>query len=196
VLPGTTADQVLHAAPCAIAVAPAGFAERDAAARRGLVGAALDGGEETERVARVGARIARGAQVKLRLLSVVEHHYTQGPLYAGNLGYRSLRAAMTSVAEDGLERGAAAAGPDVGVEMRLSEGVPADQLIAESADLDLLVVGSRGFGPVRRIVPGSTSAQVVRAAECPVVVLPRRASEHVAEIVSPVAGGAVPIAER
>src|SRR4051812_37995838 len=73
VLPGTTADQVLHAAPCAIAVAPAGYAARDAAAA-GLVGAAVDGGEETERVARVGARIARGAKARLRLISVIERH--------------------------------------------------------------------------------------------------------------------------
>jgi len=169
---------VLHAAPCAIAVAPAGYAASDQAERLGVVGAAVDAGEETERVARVGARIARGAKARLRLISVIERHYTQGPLYTGNLGYRSLHAAMTSLTEEALQRGAAAAGGDVDVETRLSEGAPAEQLIAESHDLDLLVVGSRGFGPLRRVLLGSVSAGLLHRASCPVFVLPRGSQVH------------------
>jgi nucleotide-binding universal stress UspA family protein len=190
VLPGTTADQVLHVAPCAVAVAPAGYAARDHAERLGVVGAAVDGGEETERVARVAARIARGAESRLRLISVIERHYTQGALYAGNLGYRSLRTAMTSLAEDALQRGAAAAGAHVHVETRLSEGAPAEQLIVESHDLDLLVVGSRGFGPLRRVVLGTVGAAVVRAAACPVLIFPRRTAEELDDVVASLARAA------
>jgi nucleotide-binding universal stress UspA family protein len=52
---------------------------------------------------------------------------------------------------------------------------PADELVRRSGDLDLLVVGSRSHGPMRRLLLGSTSRRVVRDAKCPVLVLPRGA---------------------
>jgi nucleotide-binding universal stress UspA family protein len=52
-------------------------------------------------------------------------------------------------------------------------GKPAHALAQRAADLDLLVVGSRGWGPVRRLLLGSTSEQVVREAPSSVLVVPR-----------------------
>jgi nucleotide-binding universal stress UspA family protein len=191
VLPGTTADQVLHAAPCAVAVAPAGYAMRDHGTPAGVIGAAVDGGDETDRVARAAARIARGAKARLRLLTVVERHYMDGPLYAGNLGYRSLREAMVDFGEDALKRAQAAAGEGLEVETHLGDGVPAERLIGESNDLDLLVVGSRGYGPLRRVVLGTVGGAVLRGAACPVLVLPRHMAEQLDEAVASVAKHAV-----
>jgi nucleotide-binding universal stress UspA family protein len=51
-------------------------------------------------------------------------------------------------------------------------GRPATQLRRRSAALDLLVVGTRGHGPVRRLLLGSTSTRLVREAHCPVLVVP------------------------
>ena len=48
---------------------------------------------------------------------------------------------------------------------------PAQILIARSHDLDLLVLGSRGKGPVNAAVTGSVSSHVVREAACPVLVV-------------------------
>ncbi|MBX5442753.1 MAG: universal stress protein, partial [Solirubrobacteraceae bacterium] len=53
------------------------------------------------------------------------------------------------------------------------EGRPAEALAARSAELDVLVVGSRGWGPVRRLLLGSTSERLVREAVGPVLVVPR-----------------------
>jgi nucleotide-binding universal stress UspA family protein len=44
-----------------------------------------------------------------------------------------------------------------------------------SGELDLLVLGSRGHGPVRAVLLGSVSSALVRSAESPVVVIPREA---------------------
>ncbi|HXQ89016.1 MAG TPA: universal stress protein, partial [Solirubrobacterales bacterium] len=58
---------------------------------------------------------------------------------------------------------------------RALSGVPA-QAIAEAceeAGADLLVTGSRGYGPVRRVLLGSVSTQLMRRASCPVLVVPR-----------------------
>jgi hypothetical protein len=42
-----------------------------------------------------------------------------------------------------------------------------------SAGLDLLITGSRGYGPLRAVVVGGVSGRLARAAACPVVVIPR-----------------------
>jgi hypothetical protein len=42
-----------------------------------------------------------------------------------------------------------------------------------SSGLDLLVCGSRGYGPVRGVLLGSVTRRVIGEAHCPVIVLPR-----------------------
>jgi nucleotide-binding universal stress UspA family protein len=49
----------------------------------------------------------------------------------------------------------------------------ANALVERSRDLDLLVVGSRGYGPVRHALLGSVTQKLMRAAACPVLVVPR-----------------------
>jgi len=61
-------------------------------------------------------------------------------------------------------------------------GEPAGELILASEDLDLLVLGSRRWGPVRRLALGSTSERVIRHAACPVLVPPRRAGAERPEV--------------
>jgi nucleotide-binding universal stress UspA family protein len=58
-------------------------------------------------------------------------------------------------------------------------GSPAETIsaAAESA-IDLLVMGSRGYGPIRRTVLGSVSEGLVHAATVPVLVTPRSAARH------------------
>jgi nucleotide-binding universal stress UspA family protein len=171
-LPGSTAAQVIHAAPCAVAIAPAGYADHEHDRRAGVIGAAVDGGRESERVARIGARIARGAHATLRLLAVAHTHESVG-LPVARLSSSSVRQAVHDSARNALARAVVAAGSDVEVESRLIEGTPAERLAAESHDLDLLIVGSRGYGRLRRIVLGSVTTAVMRDAGCPVLALPR-----------------------
>ena len=61
-----------------------------------------------------------------------------------------------------------------GVEGRASYGLPGEDLAAFGDEVDLLIVGSRSYGPVRRLVYGSTSAYLERHARCSLLVLPRR----------------------
>ena len=60
-------------------------------------------------------------------------------------------------------------------------GHPAEELIRADEGLDLLVLGSRRWGPVRRLALGSTSERVIRDAACPVLVPPRRSDAEHAE---------------
>ena len=61
--------------------------------------------------------------------------------------------------------------PQVVVQPRVMQGNPAKVLIDESADVDLLVVGTRGHGGFRGLVLGSVSQHVAAYAKCPVTVV-------------------------
>jgi len=56
----------------------------------------------------------------------------------------------------------------------LFEGLPADSILSAAAneDADLIVIGSHGLGFLRRVFLGSTTMGVLKAARCPVVVVP------------------------
>ena len=43
----------------------------------------------------------------------------------------------------------------------------------DETDVDVLFCGSRGYGPVRRVLLGGVSSRLVRRARSPVVVVPR-----------------------
>ena len=60
-----------------------------------------------------------------------------------------------------------------GVEPHAAYGFPAEELGVYSASLDLLIVGSRGYGPMGRLIHGSTSQQLAHTARCPLLVLTR-----------------------
>jgi nucleotide-binding universal stress UspA family protein len=56
----------------------------------------------------------------------------------------------------------------------LLEGDVVDELAAlDDHECDLLVCGSRGYGPVRRVLLGGVARKLTRRAACPVMVVPR-----------------------
>jgi hypothetical protein len=62
-----------------------------------------------------------------------------------------------------------------GVEQLAGYGPPADVLASYSGSVDLLVVGSRTYGAIGRLVHGSTSDELARTARCALLVLSRSA---------------------
>ncbi len=71
--------------------------------------------------------------------------------------------------------------PDVTVERRTVDGTGAQQLMAASAEADLLIVGSRGRGGFTGMLLGSTSQAVLHHSACPVMVVTARAAEDLEE---------------
>ena len=63
------------------------------------------------------------------------------------------------------------------VEAHAAYGHPAEELALYGASVDLLVIGSRGYGPLGRLLHGSTAQQLARSARCPLLVLTRGARE-------------------
>jgi len=58
------------------------------------------------------------------------------------------------------------------VELVVAESPAGPALIDNAHDAELIVVGTHGYGPVRRLVLGSVADQVVRMAPCPVLMVP------------------------
>ena len=61
------------------------------------------------------------------------------------------------------------------IEPHAAYGEAAEELALYGASLDLLVVGSRGYGPIGRLIHGSASNKPAHMARCPLLVLPRAA---------------------
>ena len=70
---------------------------------------------------------------------------------------------------------------DIEVEERVVCGSPSGVLIAEGADADMLVVGSRGLGGFKGLLLGSVSHQVVTHAPCPTVIVPHHDEQRAAD---------------
>ena len=80
--------------------------------------------------------------------------------------------ALEAKVEEARERIAALGG----VEPHAAYGEAAEELALYGASVDLLVIGSRGYGPLGRLIHGGTSFRLTRRARCPLLVLPRAAS--------------------
>ncbi len=55
----------------------------------------------------------------------------------------------------------------------MSYGAPGEQLARFTEEVDLLSVGSRGYGPLGRLLNGSSSSYLAGHARSPLLVLPR-----------------------
>jgi nucleotide-binding universal stress UspA family protein len=175
-LPGTTADRLLTAAPCPVAVAPRGYRHAHPSLERILV--AFDGSVEAKEALATGTRLATGVGASIELLAVADLRSTL-TVAAGWGGGSTVRAlidqqvkATQSVVDEAIS-----AGPE-GVAMSgrvAADSDPATVIAQRSADADLLVIGSRGYGPLGRVLLGSVSSGLLRTAACPVIVTPRSA---------------------
>jgi nucleotide-binding universal stress UspA family protein len=76
-------------------------------------------------------------------------------------------------AQAALDQAVAALPAGAEAEGELHVDDPAEVLLRISEHVDLLVCGSRGYGPLRSVLLGGVSRRLVDGAHCPVLVLPR-----------------------
>lgn len=175
VLLGSVGNSLLTGAPCPIFVAPHGYAQAEPPPFRRL-GVAVNGSEESDAAMRVAGAFAKRIDAELLVAAVVEPpdfgHMTPPAVFEGTTYQEALTEAMERV----LERYMSEVPAGVEASSRLMHG-DAGTLLAElAADLDLLVVGSRRYGPVRRALLGGVSHRLMHSAPSPLLVLPRDTS--------------------
>ena len=173
VLAGSVGERLLHGAPCGVAIAPRGFGAAGSAAV-GVVGVGYDGGPESRAALAGAVELARAAGARVRIVALVKPPERlgakAGPVPAGEWApLAGIRRELESAVDEALAQSPA----DVEVAAEVISGKTED--LGEQEDLDLLVIGSRGYGPMRRALLGSTSIPLVRHAKYPLIVFARGA---------------------
>jgi nucleotide-binding universal stress UspA family protein len=156
----------LKAVRGAVAVAPAGFA--NGSSEIGKIGLAYDGSSESRSAAAVARDLSAALTAELVAIEVVD--IPMYLLYSGK-GWEA------AAAQDPLTLAANQIAALGEFEPRVTVGYVDEQLLGASRTLDLLVMGSRSAGFVRRLLHGSTSQDLARTAQCALLVLTESACE-------------------
>jgi nucleotide-binding universal stress UspA family protein len=137
--------------------------------RQGGIVVGVDGSPSSRRALDWAVREA--AATTMKIVAVMAWRaptgYGTGALVASGVEWdQEARALLHSIVEP-----ISASRPEVPIEQRILEGHPAEVLLNQAQDADLLVVGSRGHGGFAGALLGSVSNHCVQHATCPVVVV-------------------------
>jgi nucleotide-binding universal stress UspA family protein len=132
---------------------------------------ATDGSPSAAEATKRAVELARATGAKLFVVAVWHAGlttYSSGDAMSANK--RAAKKHAHEAARSAVELAEAAG---IEAEPFVLEGDPVDRICASAADTQaaLLVVGSHGFGPVRRLVFGSVSTGLLHHAPCPVLVV-------------------------
>jgi nucleotide-binding universal stress UspA family protein len=172
VAPGSIAEHLLQGARCRLVIAPKGYAREDHSQDRlRVVAVGYDGMAESQAALEEAAVLAGKFGASMKVIGVKTPVPAMGAAAAAQAGAEAGPDFQTRLHE---------AVSELPSELRalpvLERGDPVKKLIeAAEVGVDLLVLGSRGFGPVLRLLIGSVSSRVIRGAPCPVMVVPRPA---------------------
>jgi nucleotide-binding universal stress UspA family protein len=167
--PGSVSERLLSGATVPVAVAPAGYSRRERPLAR--VVCAFDGSPES-RLALNWAEALTGRSDTDLIVYSVHSPPAFGDVQGGLFSRESTNQALRSELER-AQREALLGHTARGIVM---SGDPGRTLARATRTADLLVMGSRGYGPVRAALLGGVSQYVVHHASCPVVVCPRGAA--------------------
>lgn len=179
-LRGDVALGCLRHASCPVLVVPDADRRRVSGRAPKVVGVAWDRSPEAAAALASAVDLAEQAGAELWLLHVVEPIASTAVPYLEPATYAQLHVGEREQAERDAERVAAAARRRVPTTVLVREGLVSTELEAFTQAVDLLVVGSRRRGPLRRAALGSTSESAVHQAHCPLLVVPRGARAAVA----------------
>jgi nucleotide-binding universal stress UspA family protein len=174
VLPGSTAERLLHGSPCPVAVAPKGYAQRSSH-ELAVIGCGYDGSPAADGALETARRLAAKTGAKLRVIRAftpLTYDLPPGSVALGG-GMATYNESLQDSASEELEAAVAKLERLPEIEADFSVGNAARVLADASEQVDLLLVGSRGYGPLHAVVVGGVSGRLVREAACPVIVLPR-----------------------
>jgi nucleotide-binding universal stress UspA family protein len=174
-LAGSTGVALLHGSPCAVGVAPRGYRDHTSAGIGAIV-VGFDGSAESGRALAAARELARDTGARLRLVAVAEPP-ARGAGKGGSVGWVEVKEAIEDMMRERLARARGTIPETIETDDTLLSGDPVEAL-ADLADAPgtLLLVGSRGYGPLRRVLLGSVSAGLVRSARCPLIVHARPAT--------------------
>ncbi|HEY7933330.1 MAG TPA: universal stress protein [Solirubrobacteraceae bacterium] len=170
---GDDTRAALSGAACAVAVAPSGYAHSVESDQIAVIGVGYDGSAESDQALALARSLARmhGARIQALMVMGIPPSACMQPeplgfgLTAPFASLETLDAVLDCAKEqmDALQE----------VEGHAVWGLAGEELAAFSGQVDLLVVGSRQYGPLQRLMLGSASKHLVRTARCPLLLAVR-----------------------
>jgi len=168
---GSVANGLLHGAPCDVVVAPRGYASEERWPLR-TIAVAYDDTPEAKAALRRAEAMALACRA-----GIVIYTTTVPPVFAAGMA----RYVPTMWPDAGtiVTRAVKAVDERLAATGRALDGDPGLAILeaCEEAGADLLVAGSRGYGPALRVMLGSVSTKLAQRAPCPVLVVPRPARQ-------------------
>lgn len=166
VILGSVAEGLLHGASVAVVAAPRGYRER-VHDGFGRIVVGYDGSAEAGIALQRGAAIAAREDLQLHIISVTTPPVAAPGPFAGPLPSTLPDASAVVV------RGIKAVDPEIEAHGKTLQGAAAIELANYCDPDDLLLVGSRSYGPLGRTLLGSVASTLIHTAPCPVLVVPR-----------------------
>ncbi len=176
---GGRTRQLLDDLDSALAIAPRGLNARHPL-KLGRIAVGYDGGPEAQAALATAAHLALGAGAELTVRGVIDDRVPAlgwPNVWMGEIleSWKEMMDEEEDQLRADMEERLAAAGVTATVD--LTRGRPATSLHALTKDVDLLVIGSRRWGPIARLVLGGTGERLVHGAECSLLVVPRPRAE-------------------
>jgi nucleotide-binding universal stress UspA family protein len=151
------------------------------------VGVGYDASEESVAALHAGCDLARRFGAGIRVIRVFDATEVGTPGLAVGPAYAEVHQEIEARQSADLERCVRELPDELDAEAAFLAGPAGSELAEQSHGVDLLVVGSRGYGPLRAVLLGGVSHALVRAAACPVIVLPRGARHDLHPLLAPAA---------
>ena len=131
----------------------------------------VDGSEHALHAAKIAGNLARSMKTKILRIVVA---FDPVPSYLGEPNLQTAISARMKEADMILQKALETVGEIPGeVDTEILEGSPAEAImdVANTREVDLIVMGSRGFGRLKGLLIGSQSQKVVQHAPCPVLIV-------------------------
>jgi nucleotide-binding universal stress UspA family protein len=171
--PGSTGDRLLQGSACPVAVAPRGLRESPPE-RLGTIAVAYLDTPEAGQALDAAVELAERVEARLRLVSVMPRPAEVFVPLLGRDAEEAFMATTREVFQRALDAALARVGTRVEADAVLLEGGVVDTLASlDPRDADLLVCGSRAYGPLRRVLLGGVSSRLLRRSAVPLLVVPR-----------------------
>jgi nucleotide-binding universal stress UspA family protein len=142
---------------------------------------AVDFSETSQDAVAVARDIAEGAGAHLHLLHVVlDPLQLPWSVETAAIDFAEWLRNWIRIAEEELSKLAASLPPSPPATQAVVVGRPPAEIVryAEGHGADVIVMGTHGYGAVKRFLLGSVADQVLRQATCPVLVVPHRTVRH------------------